>query len=100
MIDFKKVRTQNDCAKAMRETMSDETLRNGEKTRIMQSLETLSRTIQQALIEEERRGNESKTAIKKVSIEFITPSIEQLNRVQEIDLKLRELEEREGSKNA
>ncbi len=78
----------------MKAILDDPEMKSGEKSRAMQSLETLSKTIQSALIEEERRGNESKTAVKKVVIEFISNTPEDLDRLEEMDKRLREIEER------
>lgn len=99
-IDYSKILTQADCAEAMRKVMADKDMRNGDKSRAMQSLETLSKTIASAYLEEERRGNEQKTAISKVVIEFVVPDEKQLERVDEIDRKLLERERKENSGNA
>ena len=93
-IDFSKINTQADCAQAMKAILDDPEMKSGEKSRAMQSLETLSKTIQSALMEEERRGNESKTAVKKVVIEFISNTPDDLDRLEEMDKRLREIEER------
>lgn len=91
-LDYSKINTQADCAQAMKQVLNDPEMRSGEQSRAMQSLETLSKTINSALIEEERRGNESKTAIKKVVIEFVSTTMEDLDRLETIDNRLREIE--------
>lgn len=91
-IDYSKINTQADCANAMKGILDDPEMKSGEKSRAMQSLETLSKTIQSALIEEERRGNESKTAVKKVVIEFISTTNDDLDRLEEIDKRLKDIE--------
>ena len=88
-VDYSKIHTISDCAEAMKSVMSS-SMRNGEKQREMQALETLYRAMEKAQLEEERLGNERKTAVKKVVIEFITPSVEDLTRVMEMDEAIRE----------
>lgn len=91
MINWGKILTQADCAEAQRQVMGDKELKSGEKSRYMQSLETLSKTIKEALLEEERRGNESKTAVKRVEIEFVTPTEKDLERLERFEKEIKEM---------
>lgn len=94
-VDYSKIHTISDCAEAMKSVMSSG-MRNGEKQREMQALETLYRAMEKAQLEEERLGNERKTAVRKVVIEFVTPSVEDLQRVMDMDEAIRKGERKDA----
>lgn len=63
-------------------------MRSGDKSRLLEQVRLLAGLMVESQKEEERLGDEKKTAVKAVRIEFINPSKEQFDRMDEIDKRI------------
>ncbi len=87
-MEIKELKTISDCTDFTRKVMADTSMRSGDKSRLLEQVRLLAGLMVESQKEEERLGNEKKTAVKAVRIEFINPSKEQFERMDEIDKRI------------